>query len=60
MANRKPETDEIETQSLRWVMLNLLWHALPSEASDRWLKQQLIKAGATQAEVDRIVQSTED
>ena len=43
-----------DLEDIRWVLLNILWHSLPSENSDRWLREQMVKAGTTQAELKKI------
>lgn len=35
----------------RWILLNILWHSLPPEASDKWITKQMEKAGATPEEI---------
>jgi hypothetical protein len=43
-----------EIHELRWILLNMLWHSFPVEASDNWIKKQIMKAGATEAEVAKL------
>lgn len=44
-----------EIAQLRWIMLNMLRNQLPARADDEWIEQQLLKAGATDKEVETLV-----
>lgn len=43
-----------EIHELRWILLNQLWHSLPSEMDDDLIVKQMMKAGASKEEVEKL------